>query len=204
MGELPLDDDGRMTVAGNLWANGLAGFSEPQILGTLAYYVEIGSSWPPNLPQVRKHCAGIPELARVRQELLGREPKRTGFARLVWSYLDTYQLARVDQDKADRMIRDAYDLAVENLLSGRVEVPQESPAVTHEEAEPYAPDPNTPPARQSIAEIGLLLKTGGAVLTEEEAAIQHANSARTIQDDLEDLERASEPDFRRLAAGDVE
>lgn len=144
LGESPLEDDGSATLAGALWAQELAGYTEQQILDALAHFTEQGHDWPPSLPMVRVQCAGIPSLASVMRELRDNSADRTGFARLVWGYLDTYRLARVDADKHERMIREAYELARENVLAGIEQIPEPSLAIAapvreHVKAEGIAP-----------------------------------------------------------------
>lgn len=151
LGESPLEDNGTATLAGALWAQELAGFTEAQILDALQHFISQGHDWPPSLPMVRVQCAGIPSLNTVLLELRDRNAERTGFTRLVWSYLDTYCLKTVDADKHDRMIRDAYDLARENVLAGRESIPEESPAIAAPVVEAVKAE-NVPPAESSIEE----------------------------------------------------
>lgn len=150
-GDLPVDDTGALTLAGNLWAQGQAGFNADQLLAALGKFVEQGDDWPPNLPMLRAACCGIPSLNAVRLELRDRDAQRTGFTRLVWGYLDSYQLGRADTEKHDRMIRDAYDLARENVLAGRESIPEESPAIAAPVVETVKAE-NVPPAESSIEE----------------------------------------------------
>lgn len=160
LGDSPLDDSGSATLAGALWAQELAGFTEAQILGALESFVRQGHDWPPSLPMVRVQCAGIPSLNAVLLELRDRNTERTGFTRLVWSYLDAYRLKTVDADKHDRMIRDAYDLARENVLMGRDVIPEEAPAIAAPVAEPAAPvdqEAAKKVALEAIAEVNRML-----------------------------------------------
>lgn len=160
LGESPLEDNGTATLAGALWAQELAGFTEAQILDALEHFISQGHDWPPSLPMVRVQCAGIPSLNTVLLELRDRNAERTGFTRLVWSYLDTYRLKSVDADKHDRMIRDAYDLARENVLAGRESIPKDSPALAAP-AFVYVKPEGIEPAENSIAAIRASLGMDG-------------------------------------------
>lgn len=131
LGELPVDDDGELTVAGGMWAAALAGYPKRCILDALAAFVNRGEAWPPALAELRKQCAGIPSLAEVRREFaLSYEMERTRFSRLVWSLLDSWAYGRADRQTADRMLAEAYAQAVEHVLSGGA-LPEHSLAVGH-------------------------------------------------------------------------
>jgi hypothetical protein len=191
-------------VGGDTWSAVLADLSPQQIGAGLQSLSRIPSDWPPTAPRFRALCLDVPPLAQVRLELRANPDEKSPFLRQLWSYVDGYRYRQASANDADRMVRDAYDMAVAFVMEGG-ELPK--PATAIEPGEPEPPKPADPDvARRHIAEIGLILKTGGDVLTEDEAAIQiqHANSAPTIQDHLAELERQSEPDFRRRAAGDVD
>ncbi len=164
-GELPVGDNGALTLVGNLWAQGLSGYSADQLLAAMGKFIAQGDEWPPNLPMMVAQCAGIPSLNAVRLELRDREAARTGFTRLVWRYLDSYALGRADTDRHDRMVRDAYDLARENVLAGRESIPTDSAALPAPVPE-RAKREDVQPAGVSIAEarraLGLDGKTAAA------------------------------------------
>lgn len=208
-------------VAGDTWSAVLAGLTTQQIGIGLQALTRIPSDWPPTAPRFRALCLGIPTLAQAKIEMRSGNPDPSPFARLLWSYLDGYQYRLASVDKADRMIREAYDNAVEFVMAGG-EMPQASEQIAAPEPEPRKPaDPEA--ARRHIDEIAAILgksevqriEINGATAEQfaEAAAEERAHvlapsireaerSSRTIQDDLADLERESEPDFRRLAAGD--
>jgi hypothetical protein len=72
-------------------------------------------------------CLGIPAFASVRAEIVsisGPAPlggtSRTcisPFARMVWSNLDSHRWRNADADRADRLLREAYDAAREHVMS---------------------------------------------------------------------------------------
>lgn len=197
LGDLPVQDNGELTIAGNLWAQGLAGVPENVLLATLGRFVEQGAEWPPNLPQVRAGCAGIPSLASVRRELTGRDTERSGFARLVWGYVDGYVLARADEDRAGRMIREAYDLARENVLAGVVTIPEASFALEAPKAQGVKVAPPEV-ARQHMEKIAQALDAplpAGGPPTQE-GKFKISPEAKALQDEIE-----RGRDGRMLAAG---
>lgn len=118
-GELPIDGNGQLTIAGQLWASGLRGLTERQVLETFDRLTKLGQVWPPNLPELRKYATEIPGFESVNHELLTCDTQhRSPFARLVWSFIDGYQHRHVRAEEAKRMRRDAYDRAVAHVLQG--------------------------------------------------------------------------------------
>lgn len=100
--------------AGATWAAALGDLSRRQLgIGIDACRVS-ADPWPPTLPQFRAMCLGIPTLAAVR---LDRD-KATPFTRLVWQHLDGYRMRQASADAADRMLREAYELAREHVMRG--------------------------------------------------------------------------------------
>ena len=114
LGELPVDDHGRLTVAGRLWASQLAGLAEPELLAAVQHLAG-RLDWPPSLAEVRKRVLGIPPLDEVAVDI-GRMQHR--FTRLVWRYLDSWKFGRADGRAADRLLRAAYKVAVEKRMAG--------------------------------------------------------------------------------------
>lgn len=118
-------DDGALTVAGDTWQRGLAGVGERQIALGLQACLTSADPWPPTLPAFRALCLGIPPLRAVLAEVnaqLRRGSAGGGdpapFVRLVWMHLDTYRLRHANTDRADQLIRDAYEIAREAVMRG--------------------------------------------------------------------------------------
>lgn len=108
--------DNPRSVAGAEWSRTLAGLNREQVdTGIDACRAE-GAEWPPSAPRFRAMCLGIPTLARVRLELTRGQP--SPFARMVWANLDVHRYRTESADRADRMLREAYDLAREERLRG--------------------------------------------------------------------------------------
>lgn len=135
--------------AGQTWAKGLAGLTPQQIGRGLEAAIARGDGWPPNLPEFRGLCLGIPDFAEVNRELLCVESaKRTPFARLVWTCIDGYAHRHAPARDAERMRREAYDLACDHVMRGG-ELPAEPVAVIEQQAAPRPHGiPTTPEARR--------------------------------------------------------
>lgn len=116
-GELPIDDEGALTIAGGVWARGLAGLARAAVLGALERHARV-SAWPAELSELRALCLGVPSLAEVRLILLRDEAKKPPFVRLVFEHLDFYNWRMADQRNADRMLADAYATARDHVLLG--------------------------------------------------------------------------------------
>lgn len=146
------------------WAKGLAGLSPQQIGDGVTAALASADPWPPTLPEFRRMCFDIPTLAQVRYEVRPGQDATSPFARLVWSYLDSYQFRNVHQDKADRILAEAYELAVEHVMRGG-ELPEPSVAL----APPVEPKP-VPARPEVVAEaIANLRKLYGAPESEGQA-----------------------------------
>ena len=99
------------------WAKGLGGMRPQQLADGLRNCIASADPWPPTLPAFRAMCLNIPTLALVRSEIHD-EAGRSAFTRLVWQKIDSHAFKQASNDKADRMIRDAYDLAREFVMRG--------------------------------------------------------------------------------------
>lgn len=145
-GELPVDSSGLLTVAGSMWARGLAGFSRATILGALSRFVAEGEEWPPNLPQMRHACIGIPSANATRRELDTRDARRSPFAMLVLARLDYYRYRMADATTAERLFRDAYTDACQHVMRGGA-LPESAAEIVAPE-----PPPRTPASDETVAE----------------------------------------------------
>lgn len=137
LGELPVDDSGRLTAAGALWAAQLGGMPEQSILEAVQHFAG-RLEWPPSLAELRKHVLGIPCLDVVADDI-GRMKHR--FTRLVWRNLDHWKFTRAPERQAERMLRNAYHLAVEQRMGGQ-ELPMHPVAlVEQDEPKPHKAAP---------------------------------------------------------------
>ncbi len=135
-------------IGGDTWAAALAGVTGAQLAAGLQATLALGSDYPPSAPRFRALCLGIPSLATVRVELARRDARRSPFVVLVWSHVDAHRYRMADADRADRMLREAYDAAREHVMRGG-SMPE--PAV---ELEAPAPTKRTP-APPEVAEWNL-------------------------------------------------
>jgi len=134
MGELPVDDHGRLTVAGRLWATQLAGLAEADLIDAVQHFAG-RLEWPPSLAELRKRVLGIPSLDEVAADI-GRMQHR--FTRLVWHHLDHWKFTRADGRAADRLLRAAYAVAVEKRMEG-APLPQPPVALVEHRKAPRVP-----------------------------------------------------------------
>lgn len=114
-GASPQDEaSGKLTVDGDTWAKALSGVTGPQMAHGLAACLSEGAEFPPSAPRFRGMCLGVPTFAAVRMDTKRTEP----FTRLVWQNLDGYLYRHAASDRADKMLRDAYELAREHVMTG--------------------------------------------------------------------------------------
>lgn len=132
-------------LAGDTWAAALAGVTAQQVAEGLRATLRLGGEFPPSAPRFRALCFGVPAFSVVRFEMTHGEVPRTPFGLLCWRYVDTYRLRQADQREADRLARDAYELAMAHVMDGG-ELPE-----VHEALQ--APlEPERKPASPEIAE----------------------------------------------------
>ena len=129
LGEVPFDEQARtLTVTGALWARQLTGLHERDILAAIDYFAG-RLDWPPSLAEIRRQALGIPSFDAVKADITRHA---TPFGRMVWQYLDHWAFTRADQREADRMLRNAYDHAVERRLLGDDLPDEPEDAIEHE------------------------------------------------------------------------
>lgn len=91
------------------------------------------SEWPPSPGMFKARCLGVPRYARARYEIGGKGEQRSPFVRKMWEYVDAYAYRQASTDKADKMLHDAYDLAVEHVLADG-ELPEVPVALIEQQA----------------------------------------------------------------------
>lgn len=117
--------------AADTWAVGLADMTGAQLAQGLQACARSGPAWPPTLPEFRCMCLGVPTLAEVALALRPGAPEASPFVRLVWSFLDGYQLRGASDREARGMIRDAYELARASMLTG-IALPEDALRLEHD------------------------------------------------------------------------
>ena len=148
-GDLPMDDDGCLTVCGLLWARGLAGFDERHMLAALDFFIQRGDDWPPDLPEFRKQCFGIPPFYEVSAELVTPEPPegRSRFAILTGSFIDWHAHRHAGRDGAVAIRREAYQRACAHVLRGEPLPPAPKRRIAYNANPPPRNIPKTREAR---------------------------------------------------------
>lgn len=141
-------------VAAATWATGLAGLSAGQIAAGLRACLTFGDGWPPTLPEFRALCMGIPALSTVRAEMLRPDAERSPFTRFAKALIDGHRYRQADAREADRMLREAYELAREERMRG-APLPDAPLAIVDDTQRPPVPaNPETAKARlEEIAEL---------------------------------------------------
>jgi len=138
-------------LAGDTWGAALAGVTPQQVADGLRATLALGEEFPPSAPRFRALCFGIPTFAAMRFEMTHAEEPRTPFGLLCWRFVDTFRLRQADQREADRLARDAYELAKDHVMRGG-----ELPEVHEALARPDEPErrPASPEvAKQHIDEM---------------------------------------------------
>lgn len=156
---------GQLTDAGATWAQGLAGLGRAELARGVGRVLLSASPWLPTLPEFRALALGIPTLAQVQLVLarrLDQDEEVAAFCRLVWRFIDSYRFARADVTTADRIVRDAYELAREYRMA-LGELPA-APVAAIAQAEPPRPTKaSEETARAHMARIAELLRMHEAV-----------------------------------------
>lgn len=117
-------------IGADTWAQALTGVTPMQIANGLRETLALGAEFPPSAPHFRKLCFGIPSLAAVKRSLHANEYDR--FTRLTMSLLDTYVFAHSDQRTADRLLKEAHELACLRIMRGGDYLPEPVAAITEE------------------------------------------------------------------------
>lgn len=146
--------------AAGTWAKGLAGVTPAQVANGLNACIASSDPWPPTLPEFRAKCLGIPSLAAVR----ANPEQATPFNRLVWQHIDSYRYRRSAAEVADRMLRDAYELAREFVMVGGALPEPSAGEISQEKREHKPASPEVVAAAiASVAEaLGIDRKTAAA------------------------------------------
>lgn len=153
-------------IGADVWSRSLAGMTGQQVAAGLRATLLLGSDWPPSAGRFRALCLGIPEFAAVRLDLRNAHAARKPFTILTWNFLDAQRYRNANQDKADKLLREAYDEAKAHVMLGGA-LPQ--PAVAEI---PHTPRPFVPASPETVARamaemaelVGMAPKDAGEVL----------------------------------------
>jgi hypothetical protein len=137
--------------AAGTWAKGLSGIDSMQIAAGLKSCIVSANPWPPTLPEFRAMCLGIPTLAEMRLD----SDKAKPFTILVWQRLDGFRHKMANAEQADRMLRDAYEVAREHIMRGG-DLPELSAAVLTSPVKPSSPVRSPEVAAKALDELAAL------------------------------------------------
>jgi len=124
------------TLAVQWWSEGLKGINENQIKTAIQACLKLDDEWPPSLPQFRKLCLAIPAFSCIKEEM--RQADYSAFTRFVMGFLDHWQYRNADQYHAEKLLKQAYDLAVHHRLNG-APLPELPTALLENKPEPVKP-----------------------------------------------------------------
>ncbi len=126
------------TGAGKTWAEELGDLTLAQLAVGLRSVAVMPSDWWPSVPAFRELCFAVPSFALVRAEIAMKNARRSPFTLLTYEYLDRHRHAMAPADQADRLLREAYDVAREHVMRGGAlpEIPEELSAPPPEERVP--------------------------------------------------------------------
>lgn len=157
------------------WRDTLKGITNEQLRAGFTEDAIRASDWPPTSTRFRAMCLGIPSIAEVRIDIDrlveglprlggggGYEVKVSRFSRLAWRYINSYVFRNESGKRADRMVREAYELASAYIMDGG-ELPMEPVALIAEpEKAPLSPEQirrNRAAAEAAMSAISEILRT---------------------------------------------
>jgi len=140
------------------WANALSGLTRSQVDAGFEATLLTGEEWPPSAPKFLERCMSIPTFAVVALEVQ-KGGAFSAFSREVWQALDTFCWRQASTERADRMLRNAYDLVHERVMRGEA-LPAAPVAAIEQEARKLVPA--TPEQRAGHAAIAKALFASGA------------------------------------------
>jgi hypothetical protein len=111
-GEDPYD------VEGDTWAAGLGDLSPEQLATGLRGCMRSADGWPPSMQEFRALCFALPTFGEVVRQLRPGSPEASPFVRLIWTMLDGYALRNADARTERQMMKEAYESAVQRVMSG--------------------------------------------------------------------------------------
>lgn len=119
------------------WGEAIKGLTPSALQVGMRAIRTSGREWPPTAPEFRSLCMAIPALVEVQRELAGAD-EATPFGRLVWQFVDAWRYRHADVATAQRMLQQAYELAVARTLQGNP-LPEPSPAIAPEPVREFVP-----------------------------------------------------------------
>lgn len=186
-------------IGGDTWAAALSGVSGEQIAAGLKATLLLASDFPPSAPRFRALCFGIPSLGQVRVELMPGHPSPSRFARMVWSFVDSWRYRQSSESKQDAMLREAYELARDAVMRGEPLPAEPVAAIEAPEEKAF-----TPARPETVAEAAARIAAAlGTPEKPKESTAPVALSAAEMLAVEEELRRQAF-DRKRAAAGERE
>jgi len=147
--------DDAHSPTGEVWARELANMTREQLKRGLDACMRRADPWPPTLPEFVRLCIGIPSWHEVRLEFAREDhAPHSPFARMMLRHLNLWNMRNASAQEAQKMLRDAYDIAVQARLRGEPE-PPELVALPSPEPRPFTPaQPEV--AKRHIADISAM------------------------------------------------
>lgn len=131
------------SISARVWRDGLASLEILQVASAVRHYKNqsIGAAWPPSVPEFRCEALGLPTLAAYRHAMVSKQV--TPFTLLASRFVDSYRLRNSSAKEHDKLIEDAYKLAMEAIERGE-ELPVVHQAVERQPVPQYEERPKTP------------------------------------------------------------
>ncbi|MFC6838586.1 hypothetical protein [Xanthomonas theicola] len=108
---------GELSQAGKAWAEAVQGLTGRQLAAGVLAAQRTGHEFPPNAARFRVMALGLPSLTEVERQLAPGQ-SRSSYAVLVWSLVDAYRYRSADGRDQQRMLRAAFDAAMQHILAG--------------------------------------------------------------------------------------
>lgn len=146
-------------IAAAEWRDALSGCGQAEVDSGFAADLRRGDGWPPSSSEFRAMCFSIPSFATIKPRA-SRTTEPTRFEVLVWQNVDSYRYRQADADKAERMLRDGYEIAREHVMAGGdlPELPEAMIEHKEPDANPMPADALQKKMRELADEIGMELE----------------------------------------------
>jgi hypothetical protein len=138
-GPSPQSSDGTLTIHGETWSKVLSGLSGTQLGHGLEACITSGREFPPSAPRFRSMCLQLPSFISLKAQFdaVRYQEKDAGpFARLVCQFLNYDSYRYGDKKTSDKALKEAYELASEQLMRGGSYPPEPVAAISNAPVKP--------------------------------------------------------------------
>lgn len=122
-------------IAAAEWRTTLAGITPLQVAEGIKADVSRGTEWPPSSTMFRAMCLGVPTLPAAK---LAINDPQNRFALLMWQRMDRHGFRLADAERAENILKGAYDLAREHVMRGGA-LPMPAVAQVEEKPKEFVP-----------------------------------------------------------------